>query len=76
MIFISLAFGICAGLSLDQKHVLLGYTYQHHCEVQHEWDNHTYGYIGDRRAFVEILEGGATVGIEDLEFTLILMDAA
>ena len=74
MPFIAVAFGLCIALSQDRAHVNIGYRSNGACEFQYQWDDKTYGYIGDLRAFVEIIDGGAVFAIEDLEFTIIEMD--
>ena len=75
-LFVVLAFGLCAALSQEQTKVKIGYLSDHQCIFQHEWDNHTYGWLGDHRAFVEIIEGGAVIGIEDLEFVIPAFEGA
>jgi hypothetical protein len=74
--FIALAFGLCAAMSADGMKVNIGYRVGDACQVQHEWEDHTYGYLGERRAFVELIDGGATIAIEDLEFTIMAFGEA
>lgn len=74
--FVALAFGLCAALSQEQTKVQIGYRVDKACVFQHEWDDKTYGWLGDHRAFVEIIDGGAVIVIEDLEFVIMAFEEA
>jgi hypothetical protein len=72
--FTALAFGFCAAVVLDdgQDVVALGYVASEHCVVRmYAGDSHgdTVN-INDHDVGIEMIDGGAVVHIDDLEFVV------